>query len=59
MKTKSMNCLALKDKLQSKARERDRGLSDEQAHARRLREISTSNSPVAKLWRAAKKRSSL
>ncbi|MDD4889865.1 MAG: hypothetical protein PHU85_08020 [Phycisphaerae bacterium] len=53
MKTaKKFDCVQFKDRLQARQAERLAGLTGAQARQRIRRELATSQSPVAKLWRS-------
>jgi hypothetical protein len=50
---KGFDCVKMKEQLHAKLDRKYRGLTDEQIRQRMLHELSTSNSPLARLWRAA------
>jgi hypothetical protein len=51
MKTKTFDCVRMKNEIQTKLLRQYAGLSDEQRAALIERELAVSASPVAKLWR--------
>ena len=57
-KTKAFDCVAMKDEIQRKLREKHKGMTDEEIRDRFLRELETSNSPIARWWRRVKDRQS-
>jgi hypothetical protein len=50
---KEFDCVKMKEQLHARLDRKYRALTDEQIRERMHHELSTSNSPIAKLWRAA------
>ena len=50
---KSIDCVRMKDEIQARLAERNRGLSDEAITRRLRRWPATADDPIAKLWRTA------
>ena len=49
---KKFDCVQFKDRLQARQAKRLSGLTQEQAREHIRRELATSQSPVAKIWRS-------
>lgn len=52
MGRKPFDCVAVKDAIQAKLRQKQEGLSDEQVLRRRRQWLETSDDPVARWWRS-------
>ena len=48
---KEFDCVRFKDELQARLMREYKGLTDEQIRRRRARNLATSQTPIAKLWR--------
>ncbi|MGQ9651044.1 MAG: hypothetical protein ACUVXJ_13120 [Phycisphaerae bacterium] len=52
-RAKKFDCVKMKNDIQARLAEQHRGLTDEQIREQVHRQLSTSNSPIARLWREA------
>ena len=52
MRRKSFDCVAMKNAIQAKLRQKQEGLTDEEVLRRRREWLDTSDDPVARWWRS-------
>ena len=55
-KAKEFDCVRTKDEIQARLARQWRGLTDEEIRERIQRNLATSQSPIAKLWRSIQAR---
>ena len=53
-KTKTFDCVEMKNKIQARLAEEYRGLTDEERRRKIAHELASSDDPVARKWRAIK-----
>lgn len=56
MKTKTFDCIAMKDRIQAELLREWEGLSDAEIRIRIQHDLETSDTPVARWWRRIAKR---
>lgn len=56
---KSFDCVEMKNRIQQELREQRAGMTDEEIEVQMERELRTSSSPIAQLWRRIEKNNEL
>ena len=55
-KAKQFDCIEMKNGIQRKLREKHKGMAEVEIHRQFVREMETSDSPVARWWRKVRDR---